>query len=105
MIEAKTFDEEDRELERMVNPATAARRRLAEQRGALDAEYADIPDDTFEGRWHNLKRLTAALARAAVGCVFLGSITRGWIAPVLGLAAGAACFLWAWLYYRGARRV
>ena len=93
-------DQIDFELERMVNPITAARRQERE------VALRPIPaaNRKIDTRVENLKLFCAVAGRLGVGLVFLGAITRAWIVPGFGLAAAAGCFLWACDRFRRGRR-
>lgn len=101
MTEEMERDRMDAELEKMVNGATAKRRRQAQlQTDYVDAVYTVVPEDTFEARWESLTRFCAAMARAAIGYAFLFAITHGWINPALGALAAGICSIWALARWR-----
>lgn len=90
------FDLQDREVIAMCN-----RRKVREniEDRIIDADYVTI-DPAAEARAQLVKLAAGVAGRASLGCVFLGAISRGWTAPGFGLVAAAACFLWAWAYFR-----
>ena len=90
------FDIQDREVIAMCN-ARRIREQAREQ--IIEAEYVAI-DEAAEARKAALQLIAGVAGRAGIGMVFLGAITRGWTEPAFGLAAAAACFLWAWAFAR-----
>lgn len=93
-------DQIDFELERMVNPITAARRKERE----VALRTIPVAKRKIDTRVENLKLFCAVAGRFGIGLVFLGAITRAWIVPGFGVAAAVACFVWAYGRFLRRRR-
>ena len=48
-----------------------------------------------------VNHVTAVAARAGIGILFLGAVSRELIHPIFGVVTGLACFVWAWAGWRG----
>lgn len=99
MINAMTEDQIDFELEQMVNPITADRRKVM-----ADAQRPVVAKLAVNTRHEGMKQFGAVAGRFCIGLVFLGAISRAWIDPVFGLTVAGSCFVWACAKFLRRRR-
>lgn len=90
--------DEDRELEEMVNPATAERR--ANEKGKRCSTAASQPRKGGRGRAVR-RRMMDGLTPAMLGVVILGGVVREWMNPAFGILMALGCFGWALALLRG----
>lgn len=105
MVAGGSMADEDRELERMVNPNTAWRRQQAEKaatEAAVPAAWGRVGREE-SCRWRRIRRTATAVAPGALGIGILGGMVRGWAVPGFAVAAALVCFCWAFARVRGLR--
>lgn len=98
MNERKIIDPDpDREVEQMVNPNTAYRRRLAEEK-AMENQSVFPRTATQALEWQvqkqKLRRILGALGRCGVGLVFIGGMNHGLMDPVFAVVMALICVVW-----------
>lgn len=91
------FERENQEAVAMCNARRLREQMAAEQDRIIDADYV-VVDEMAEARIRVLKVAGGVMARAMIGCMFLGAINRGWIDFTFGLVVTTACFIWAWAF-------
>ena len=98
MTERKIIDPDpDREVEQLVNPNTAYRRRLAEEK-AMENRAVFPHTATQALEWQvqkqKLRRILGAWGRCGGGLVFIGGLSRGRREPVCAVGMALICVVW-----------